>query len=350
MAGSESTGRELDGVPATLVRDREGDTVECTACAHRCVLSPGQRGVCRVRENVDGELRLLTYGLVFDPSPGPPGTVDPIEKKPLYHFHPGSSVLSFGGAACNFRCAFCQNHHLAFSDPEEIELRAVSPTEAVKSALDQGAAGIAWTYNEPTIYAEYVRDGAKAAQEAGLYTVMVSNGYFTEEFLAEVGPYIDAINVDIKGFRETPHLKFMGGHLQPTLDSVERAVEAGIHVEVTYLVIPDLNDDPAEIREFAEWVAGIDPSIPVHFSRFHPDHEMLDRPATPIETLERAHEISVEAGLEFVYVGNVRDQRYNSTVCPDCGRTWIRRAGFDSTVVADLAGDCECGRAIDVEP
>ncbi|MDR5657179.1 AmmeMemoRadiSam system radical SAM enzyme [Halodesulfurarchaeum sp. HSR-GB] len=350
MATPESsTDRELTGVKATLARDREGDTVECTACAHRCVLSPGQRGVCRVRENVDGELRLLTYGLVYDPTPGPPGTLDPIEKKPLYHFHPGTDVLSFGGAACNFRCAFCQNHHLAFADPETIELRAVSPEAAVESALEQGAAGIAWTYNEPTIYAEYVRDGAKAATEAGLYTVMVSNGYFTEEFLAEVGPYLDAINIDVKGFREGPHLEYMGSRLQPTLDSVERVHEQGIHTEVTYLVIPGLNDDPEEIREFAEWVAGIDSSIPVHFSRFHPDFEMQDRPPTPIERLEQAHEIAVESGLEFVYVGNVRNQRFNSTVCPDCGRTWIRRAGFDSTIVADLDGQCECGWPIDVE-
>ncbi|MFB6110164.1 MAG: AmmeMemoRadiSam system radical SAM enzyme [Halodesulfurarchaeum sp.] len=350
MPRSDSTpDRELTGTPATLVRDREGATVECTACAHRCVLNPGQRGVCHVRGNVDGELRLLTDGLVFDPSPGPPGTVDPIEKKPLYHFHPGTPVLSFGGAGCNFRCAFCQNNHLAFSDPEEIELREVPPEEAVQSAIEQGAAGIAWTYNEPTIYAEYVRDGAKAAKAADLYTVLVSNGYFTEAFLEEVGPYVDAINIDVKGFREQPHLEHMGAKLQPTLDSVERVHAAGIHTEVTYLLIPDLNDDPEEIRSFAEWVADIDPSIPVHFSRFHPDHEMRDRPATPIETLERAHEIALEAGLEFVYVGNVRDQRFNSTVCPDCDRTWIRRTGFDSTAVVDLAGTCECGRPIDVE-
>ena len=335
------------GVPATLVRQRSGDQVECTACAHRCILDPGQRGVCRVRENVDGELRLLTYGMVADSGFGQPGTIDPIEKKPLYHFRPGTGVLSFGGVACNFACQFCQNHHLAFADPEDAELRAVSPEAAVESALDQGAAGIAWTYNEPTIYAEYVRDSAQAAQDAGLYTVLVSNGYFTEEFLDAVGPSIDAINIDVKGFREAPHLKFMGSRLQPTLDSVERVADSEIHLEVTYLVIPDLNDDPEEIREFAEWVAGIDSSIPIHFSRFHPDYKMQDRPPTPMETLERAHEIAVEAGNEFVYVGNVRDERFNSTRCPDCGRLWIRRTGFDAEIVQDGA-TCECGRPIDV--
>ena len=335
------------GVPATLSRQRSGEQVECTACAHRCVLDPGQRGVCRVRENVDGELRLLTYGKVYDSGFGPPGTIDPIEKKPLYHFRPGTGVLSFGGVACNFACQFCQNHHLAFADPEDVELREVSPEAAVESAIEQGAAGIAWTYNEPTIYAEYVRDGAQAAQEAGLYTVMVSNGYFTAEFLDEVGPFVDAINIDVKGFREAPHLKYMGSRLQPTLDAVERVAERDIHLEVTYLVIPELNDDPDEIREFAEWVAGIDPSIPIHFSRFHPDYQMQDRPPTPMETLEGAHEIAVEAGNEFVYVGNVRDERFNSTRCPDCNRLWIRRTGFDATVVQD-GQTCECGRPIDV--
>jgi pyruvate formate lyase activating enzyme len=348
MPAPHAVTNDAKGVAATLARSREGDTVECTACAHRCILDPGQVGVCRVRKNVDGELRLLTYGKVYDTPYGPAGTVDPIEKKPLYHFKPGSPVLSFGGASCNFACQFCQNNHLAFADPDDLELREVSPAEAVESAIEQGAAGIAWTYNEPTIYAEYVRDGAIAAHEAGLYTVLVSNGYFTEEFLDEVGPHIDAINVDVKGFREAPHLKYMGSRLQPTLDSVERVANRDIHLEVTYLVIPELNDDPEELRDFAEWVAGIDPTIPVHFSRFHPDFKMRDRPATPLETLETAHGIAEEAGLEFVYVGNVRDQRFNSTHCPDCDRTWIRRTGFDSTVVADLSAPCPCGRPIDV--
>lgn len=348
MSKLDSDSESREGVLATLVRDRNESAVECTACAHRCVLDPGQEGVCRVRKNVDGELRLLTYGLVYDHPYGPPGTVDPIEKKPLYHYKPGSAILSFGGASCNFSCQFCQNNHLAFSEPDDLQLREVSPLEAVESAQQQNADGIAWTYNEPTIYAEYVRDGAKAAHDAGLYTALVSNGYFTEEFLDEVGPHIDAINIDVKGFREPPHLKYMGSRLQPTLDSVVRVADRDIHLEVTYLVIPDLNDDPEEIRAFAEWVADIDPTIPVHFSRFHPDHEMQDRPPTPVETLEQAFEITVDAGVEFVYVGNIRDQRFNSTRCPDCGQTWIRRTGFDSTTVLDLDGTCACGRPIDI--
>lgn len=337
----------LRGHPAALARDRD-DGVECTACAHRCVLDPGQRGICGVRENVAGELRLLTYGKVYDTPYGQPGTIDPVEKKPLYHFQPGSSVLSFGGVGCNFACRFCQNNHIAFADVEDVELREVTPEAAVKSAQDRGAAGIAWTYNEPTIYAEYVRDGAKAATGAGLYTALVSNGYFTADFLDYVEPHVDAINVDVKGFRDRPHRTHMGSRLQPTLDSVERLVDRDVHLEVTYLVVPDLTDGPEELTDFATWIADLDPSIPVHFSRFHPDHEMQDRPPTPIETLETAHETATEAGLEHVYVGNVRDRGYNSTTCPDCGRTWIRRTGFDSTVVQDPSGTCACGRPIDV--
>ncbi len=345
--GNRSTA-EAEGVAATLVVDAEGDDVQCTACAHRCTLSPGQKGICNVRGNVDGQLQLFTYGLVFDRPFGPPGTPDPVEKKPLYHFKPGTRILSFGGASCNFSCRFCQNNHLSFSTPEDLELREVSPDEAVESAKEQDSAGVAWTYNEPTIYAEYVRDSAKAAKEAGLYTAIVTNGYFTEEFVDEVGPYLDAANIDIKGFREDAHRKYMGGRLQPTLDATEYIVDQDVHVEITYLTIPDLNDDPDEIREFAEWVASLDESIPVHFSRFHPDHEMRDRQATPLDTLEMAHSIATEAGLEFVYVGNIRDQRFNSTECPDCGRTWIRRRGFESTVVGDLSRPCECGRETDV--
>ncbi|ACV10651.1 Radical SAM domain protein [Halorhabdus utahensis DSM 12940] len=346
MAQTDSTG---DGEPASLAEPAEGEGVRCTACAHRCTLSPGQRGICDVRKNVDGELRLLTYGNVHDPSPGPPGTADPIEKKPLYHFHPTTRVLSFGGASCNFACQFCQNHHIAFAEPEDVPLRDVSPAEATASATKQDCAGVAWTYNEPTIYAEYVRDAAREARQAGLYTAIVTNGYFTEEFVTEVAPHLDAANVDIKGFRDRAHVEYMGARVEPTLRGAESLYETDTHLEITYLTIPDLNDDPAEIRAFAEWVrADLDRSVPVHFTRFHPDHNMRDRPATPVDTLERAAAIARDVGLEFVYVGNVPGHADNDTRCPDCGATWIRRNGFRTSIEADLDGKCECGRDIDV--
>ena len=338
------------GVRADLYEPLEDGVVRCTACAHGCRLSEGQTGICRVRTNVDGELRLLTYGSVYDPTPGPPGTPDPVEKKPLYQFKPGTRVLSFGGASCNFRCQFCQNYRTAFASPDELGLRQVSPDDAVRSAAAQDCAGVAWTYNEPTIYAEYVRDAARAASEAGLYTVLVTNGYFTEQCADELAPHLDAANVDIKGFRDRQHARYMGARLEPTLRGAEYLVDRGVHVELTYLVIPDLNDDEAEIAEFAAWAADLDASVPVHFTRFHPDFQMRDRPPTPVETLDRARDIAMDAGLEFVYVGNVPGHEGATTACPDCGDVWVRRSGFTSTVEVNLDGTCACGRAIDVVP
>ncbi|MGM0397882.1 MAG: AmmeMemoRadiSam system radical SAM enzyme [Halobacteriota archaeon] len=343
-----STGSLGTGVLAELWESASDGRVQCTACAHRCTLDPGQRGICDVRMNVAGELRLLTYGTVYDKPFGPPGTADPIEKKPLYHYKPGTRVLSFGGASCNFACQFCQNHHIAFADPEDLELRDVSPAEAASSATDQHCESVAWTYNEPTIYAEYVRDGAQAAKDEGLGTVIVTNGYFTEEFADLLAPVLDAANVDIKGFRERPHVKYMGSRLAPTLRGAEYLVDRDVHVELTYLTIPDLNDDPEEIRDFAEWAYGLDPTIPVHFTRFHPDYEMQDRPSTPIATLEESHEIATDVGLEYVYVGNVLGATYSDTVCPDCGETWISRQGFDASIVTDLSEPCQCGREKDI--
>jgi pyruvate formate lyase activating enzyme len=336
------------GVRAELYETLAEDRVRCTACAHRCTLDPGQRGICDVRVNVDGELRLLTYGKVYDKPYGLPGTADPMEKKPLYHYKPGTRVLSFGSASCNFACQFCQNHHIAFAKPEDIDLRDVSPDEAAESATKQACESVAWTYNEPTIYAEYVRDSARAAKERGLGTVMVTNGYFTEECADVLAPVLDAANVDIKGFRERPHRTYMGSRLEPTLRGAEYLVERDVHVELTYLVIPDLNDDPAEIRDFAEWVADLDVRIPVHFSRFHPDYKMLDRPETPLETLTMAHDVATDAGLEYVYVGNAPEARYSDTNCPECGATWISRDGFRATVESDLTEPCSCGREKDV--
>ncbi|MFW5919369.1 MAG: AmmeMemoRadiSam system radical SAM enzyme [Halanaeroarchaeum sp.] len=343
-----SRGSLGEGVPAALFEPAGDDRVRCTACAHRCTLDPGQRGICDVRVNVDGELRLLTYGKVYDKPYGLPGTVDPIEKKPLYHYKPGTRVLSFGGASCNFACQFCQNHHIAFAKPEDVDLRDVSPAETAESATEQSCDSVAWTYNEPTIYAEYVRDGAREAKRAGLGTVIVTNGYFSAEFADMLAPVLDAANVDIKGFREAPHRKYMGSRLEPTLRGAEYLLERDVHVELTYLTIPDLNDEPAEIRDFAEWAANLDPSIPVHFTRFHPDYEMRDRPSTPLETLQLAHDIATDVGLEYVYVGNAPEAKYSDTTCPECGETWISRRGFEATIETDLSEPCTCGREKDV--
>lgn len=334
-----------EGVRADLYETQDG-RVRCTACAHTCVVPEGDEGICNVRKNVDGELRLLTYGKVYAAPRGPPGTPDPVEKKPLFHFEPDTRVLSFGGASCNFSCDFCHNNHISFSAPDELELREVTPDEAVKSARRQGCHGVAWTYNEPTIYAEYVRDGAEKAKEAGMYAAMVSNGYFTDEFVDEVFPHIDAVNVDVKGFDGRTHARVAGGIHDNVREGLEMAHESDVHLESTYLVIPGMNDEPDEIREYAEWVASVDTSIPVHFSRFRPAHNMTDRPPTPVETLETAHDVAREAGLEFVYVGNVPGHENNSTYCPDCGALWVKRHGYNTDVRVDLDGTCDCGRSI----
>ncbi|MFB6094655.1 MAG: AmmeMemoRadiSam system radical SAM enzyme [Halanaeroarchaeum sp.] len=336
------------GASADLYRHLEGDRVECTACAHRCRLDPGQRGICSVRENVGGSLRVLTDGQVVDSPFGRPGTVDPIEKKPLYHFHPGTRVLSFGGASCNFSCQFCQNHRTAFADPEDLDLRDVSPREAAESADDQDCETVAWTYNEPTIYAEYVRDGARAATERGLSTAIVTNGSLTEETADLLAPVLDAANVDVKGFSDEAHRTHMGSRLEPTLRGAEYLVDRDVHVELTHLTIPDLTDDPGDIRDFATWVRDLDPSIPVHFTRFHPDFRMTDRPPTPLETLRTAHDVATEVGLEHVYVGNAPEAHPSDTACPECGETWVSRAGFDATIETDLSTPCSCGHEIDV--
>ncbi|MFB6163351.1 MAG: AmmeMemoRadiSam system radical SAM enzyme [Halococcoides sp.] len=338
------------GVPADLHEDAKGAQITCTACAHRCTLDPDQSGICSVRTNHDGQLYLETYGQVYDRPFGPPGTPDPIEKKPLYHVAPGTRILSFGGASCNFACRFCQNSHIADAEPDELSLRTVEPDDAVESAREQGCTGMAWTYNEPTIYAEYVRDSAELAHEAGLYTAIVTNGYVTEEFVESVGPHLDAANVDIKGMNERTHRQYVGARAAPSREGAERLADAGIHVEVTYLTIPDVNDDPDEIRAFVEWVRDtLGPSTPVHFSRFHPDHEMSDHRPTPVETLDRAAEIARDAGLEFVYVGNVPGHPAGDTHCPDCDRVWIARDGFDATLQVNRGSEtCACGRPLDL--
>lgn len=300
-----------------------GKKVRCSLCSRRCIIKEGQRGFCRVRENRLGELYTINYGLASSVAS------DPIEKKPLYHFYPGTSVFSLGTVSCNFRCEHCQNYSISQTVVEDAGgyLREYSPEKVVELAKDYGCSGIAWTYNEPTIWFEYTYDSAKLAKENGLYTVYVTNGYFTREALDTIAPYMDAMNIDVKGFREDFYKKITKGRLGPVKDSVEGAVEKGIHVELTYLVIPTLNDSEEEIRRFIEWAAGIDVDIPVHFSRFHPDYKLLHLTPTPVETLERAREIGLEK-MHHVYVGNVLGHEGENTYCYNCGELLIKRWGF----------------------
>lgn len=320
-----------------------GENVDCGLCAHRCSIAPGKTGICGVRRNEAGKLAALTYGKVSSIGP------DPIEKKPLYHFMPGTSVLSLGSVGCNFRCDFCQNWAIS-QEYTMLGLREVPADQLPVLANRSKCHTVAWTYNEPTIWFEYTLDGAKLCKQAGLGTVYVTNGFMTEEALRELAPHMDAMNIDVKAFTEDFYKRRSRARLQPVLDTCSLARKLGIHVELTYLVIPRQNDDAGELRRFAAWVrdsVGID--TPVHFSKFHPDFNFHSSPATPMDTLSRAHEIAREEGLSFVYLGNVPHCDEENTYCPRCGKLAYERIGLRLSSDRTRQGKCgSCGQDLNV--
>jgi pyruvate formate lyase activating enzyme len=309
------------------------EVVHCFVCSHECKIKKWDRGICHVRQNLDGKLATLIYAEVSSMN------VDPIEKKPLFHFYPGSKVFSLGSVSCNFKCEHCQNYDISFAKAGELGTTEVLPERSVQLALERNCSGIAWTYNEPTIWFEYTYDSAILAKEAGLYTVYVTNGYMTPQALETIGPYLDAANVDVKGFSKKFYNGVCRARLDPVLKTCERMHESGIHLELTYLIIPGLNDDDEQLSAFSTWAAGVDRDIPIHFSRFHPDWRMLDRPATPMETLKKARHLATQAGLRFVYLGNVASE-YENTFCPDCGAIIIERSGFRISKQEKICPDC----------
>jgi pyruvate formate lyase activating enzyme len=297
--------------------------VRCNLCAHRCVVLEGKHGICQVRENRGGLLYTLVYGRVIAEH------VDPVEKKPLLHFYPGSTAYSIATPGCNFRCDWCQNWEISQMPRQQhlITGKETSPEDVVAAAQRTGSRSIAYTYTEPTVFFEYTCETAKVAHKAGLANIYVTNGYMTEEMLETLHPYLDAANVDLKAFRDETYRKYVGARLQPVLDSLKAMRRLGIWLEVTTLVIPGINDDPEELRDAAKFVAeelGVD--TPWHISRFFPAYEMIDVTPTPEGTLQRAREIGLEAGLHYVYVGNVRGEE--NTLCRSCGRLLIRRSGY----------------------
>jgi pyruvate formate lyase activating enzyme len=274
---------------------------------------------------------------------------DPIEKKPLYHFFPGSFVFSLGTISCNFRCKHCQNWSISTAKVGEFHMIDLPPEEAVRRARALRCDGIAWTYNEPTIWFEYTYDSAKLAKRAGLYTVYVTNGYISEVALTELAPFLDAANVDVKSFSDSFYKHVSGARLQPVLETCERMLEKQIHIELTYLIIPGYNDNAEEIKKFADWLVSLNASIPVHFSRFYPMHRMLDVPPTSLETLENAHDIAKEAGVEYVYLGNIPGHRYKHTLCPACGEILIERTGYQVRKRISKPECPACGRLINIQ-
>ena len=313
----------------------EDNKVRCELCPHRCVLKEGQVGVCRVRKNIGGKLYTLNYGSVSSIA------VDPIEKKPLFHFKPKSEVLSLSTVGCNMHCRHCQNWEISQAGVEFPYLKEMSPEEVMDIARNYE--GIAWTYNEPTIWHEYTLDVSKMAKKEGLYTVYVTNGYINEEPLREIGQYLDAMNIDVKAFTDEFYRKITGARLQPVLDTVERAYRMGIHIELTYLIIPTLNDNQEEIRKFAGWIYNLSPEIPLHFSRFFPMYKLTDKPPTPLKTMHNAYKIAKDVGLEYVYLGNTWEPEYESTYCPNCGNLLIERVYYN-TKIKGLTKDGRCNR------
>ncbi len=313
--------------------------VQCQLCAHQCTIKDGKRGLCGVRENTKGALSTLIYGSYSSMA------VDPIEKKPLYHFHPGTNVFSLGTVGCNFQCLHCQNYTISRGTPETIPLQEGTSQHMVALAQTHGCKGIAWTYNEPTIWHEFTLDTSKIAHQAGLYTVYVTNGYITKEPLKELSPYLDAMNVDIKAFHEEFYKTICNARLAPVLETCKRAKKLGIHLELTYLVIPTHNDSIDEITSFCHWVVEtLGADTPVHFSRFHPDYHLTDVPPTPLDTLTRIYDIAKNEGIQFPYLGNVPHGTYEHTICPHCGATCIERYGFTTKLTGVKNGACRsCG-------
>jgi pyruvate formate lyase activating enzyme len=329
---------------AMLWEKLDGEKVQCRLCGHECVISAGKYGVCRVRQNVEGTLKTLNYESVVALN------VDPIEKKPLFHFLPGSRALSVACAGCNFQCAFCQNWQISQSPRTgKVEQgQAVSPEQIVTAAKNYDCASISYTYTEPTIFFELAYDTAKLAHEQGIRNTFVSNGFLTPLAVETIAPYLDAINVDLKAFRDETYRQVMKATLEPVLTCLRELVRHGIWLEVTTLVVPEMNDSEQELGDIAGFIAGeLGPDVPWHVSRFRGAYQWDGKPATPMETLNLAVRLGKEAGLRHVYCGNVSGLADERTYCPNCQAVLIDRMGFSVRDVKIADGKCpECGEAI----
>lgn len=320
--------------------------VQCQACAWQCRIPEGRVGVCGVRLNQKGILYLTVYGQAVGMH------LDPVEKKPLFHFLPGSNALSFGTVGCNFGCLFCQNWHMSQSPKgHQDQLAKIitaqsepwSPQKIVDTATKLGARSIAYTYNEPAIFVEYAHDTAVLAKKAGLNNIFVSNGYESPESLNYMDGLLDAINIDIKSFSDDFYRELCKAKLQPVLDTVKRVYERKIHLEITTLIIPGKNDSSKELTQIAKFIKSISLNIPWHVTAFHPAHQLTAIPPTPAKNLIKAYEIGQKAGLKFVYIGNITDPKHSTTYCPNCHEVLIKRTWHDTEIQPDFArsvGQC----------
>jgi pyruvate formate lyase activating enzyme len=329
---------------ALLYDELDNNLVQCKLCSHRCKISEGSRGICRVRENQGGKLYTRVYGNLISMN------VDPIEKKPLYHFYPGSKSFSIAMPGCNFRCEWCQNWQIS-QMPKLMDLphgKRIMPEEVVREAIKTGCLSISYTYTEPTIFFEYSLDTAKLAQAQGIKNVYVTNGFMTSEMLEMIHPYLDAANVDIKAFRDEPYRKLMGGRLDPVLESCKLMKSLGIWLEITTLIVPGINDEPKELMALAKFIVEkLGPETPWHLSRFYPQYKMVNSSPTDESLLYDTKKMGETAGLKYIYIGNVPGK--DNTNCKSCRHPLITRGGYSVRLTGlDQEGRCEkCGTIFD---
>jgi pyruvate formate lyase activating enzyme len=318
-----STTSRLSDHEARFYTRLDGGGIRCELCPRHCVVTDLERGYCGVRENRSDTYHTLVYGLPCA------ANVDPIEKKPLFHFYPGTDAFSLATAGCNCNCKFCQNWDISQSRPEHTQNIQLSPESAVRFCVERGVPTIAYTYSEPIVFYEYMYDIAEIGRKKSVRSVMITGGYIEKEPLAQLLPHIDAVKVDLKAVREAYYRDVVRAELQPVLDGLIQIKESGVWLEIVYLVVPTLNDSFDELRDLARWIkTNLGADTPVHFSRFYPQYLLENLPPTPRKTLEQAYEISRAEGLNFVYLGNLRGHPAESTYCPSCGKLLIERQGY----------------------
>jgi pyruvate formate lyase activating enzyme len=322
--------------------ETEGRDVQCQLCPHQCYLSPGDRSVCRARVNIGGKLYSLSYGNPCSIN------VDPIEKKPLFHFYPGTSIYSIAAAGCNFRCLNCQNWEISQRRPEDLEHAELFPADVVKETKKRGLNLIAYTYSEPTSFYEYMYDTARLGKEAGIKSVLISNGYINEMPLVELARFIDGANINLKSFDDSIYQSLNGGTLQPVLNTFKTLHEEGVWFEMTTLVVPTYIDDQDMIKRMCAWILKeLGPDNPLHFIRFHPDYKLTRLPSTPVATLESFRDIAMKEGIHYVYVGNVPGHEGEHTYCHNCKKLLIERNGYLLRQVNIEGCKCKfCGTSI----
>ena len=336
---------------AILYEKLKDNKVRCQACHNQCLVDDKKIGICGVRQNINGDLCLLVYGKAIS------ANIDPIEKKPLFHFLPGQAAFSLGTLGCNFACDFCQNWGISQAPKNQDTRYKIQdtgywgedwlPQKIVNHCKENNISIIAYTYNEPTIWAEYAFDTMKLAKKEGIKNVWVSNGFMSKKTLNLIAPYLDAINIDLKSFSENFYQKICRGRLEPVKENIQKIWKMGIWEEVTTLIIPGLNDSEEELNQIAEFLSDISKDLPWHISAFYPAYKMLNTPPTPQKTLIKAYNIGKKAGLQYVYTGNIPDVNYESTYCPKCGTKIIERWGIEMIKNNLQNGKClQCGENI----